>query len=209
MILEAVTCPDCGELSVRSIHIDERGAPFWACKKCGVIHEDRSWYRYISQKLALGHHRNPEADWQVRPRYRIEVIGIDNETGDAWTEEFPDMQECLAWLCGDKKWGGTMCEKKKQSYDVYLLDMYLDECGWTENERHLLGKLDIELTVGTEIDDVDVLTALKNFSYRDLTGRSISALVTTDRRTVYAEDYYGDGSWWEVGAVRNGFPCTA
>ena len=99
-----------------------------------------------------------------------------------------------------------MCDKKKQSYDVYLLDMYLDECGWTENERHLLGKLDIELTVGTEIDDVDVLTALKNFSYRDLTGRRISALVTADRRTVYAEDYYGDGSWWEVGAVRNRVP---
>ena len=32
------------------------------------------------------------------------------------------------------------------------------------------------------------------------------ALVTTDRRTVYAEDYYGDGSWWEVGAVRNRVP---
>ena len=99
-----------------------------------------------------------------------------------------------------------MCEKKKQRYDVYLLDMYLDECGWTENERHLLRKLDIELTVGPEIDDVDVLTALKNFSYRDLTGRSIIALVTTDRRTVYAEDYYGDGSWGEVGAVRNRVP---
>ena len=87
-----------------------------------------------------------------------------------------------------------MCEKKKQSYDVYLLDMYLDECGWTENERHLLGKLDIELTVGTEIDDVDVLTALKNFSYRDLTGRSISALVTTDRRTVMPRTTTGTGA---------------
>ena len=31
-------------------------------------------------------------------------------------------------------------------------------------------------------------------------------MVTTDRRTVYAEDYYGDGSWWEVGAVKNHVP---
>lgn len=27
-------------------------------------------------------------------------IGIDNSTGDAWTEEFSDQQSCLAWLNG-------------------------------------------------------------------------------------------------------------
>lgn len=25
-------------------------------------------------------------------------VGIDNRTGDAWTEEFPDLQSCLRWL---------------------------------------------------------------------------------------------------------------
>lgn len=27
-------------------------------------------------------------------------IGIDNRTGDAWTEEFPRLIECLRWLQG-------------------------------------------------------------------------------------------------------------
>lgn len=40
MILEAVVCPDCGELTVRNIQIDEFGTPVWACQKCGVVHED-------------------------------------------------------------------------------------------------------------------------------------------------------------------------
>lgn len=25
-------------------------------------------------------------------------VGIDNSTGDAWTEEFPDEASCLRWL---------------------------------------------------------------------------------------------------------------
>ena len=26
------------------------------------------------------------------------VIGVDNSTGEAWTEEFSSVKECLAWL---------------------------------------------------------------------------------------------------------------
>ena len=99
-----------------------------------------------------------------------------------------------------------MNEKKKRVFDVYFLDVFLDEEGWEENERHLLGKLEITPAVGSEIDDVDILAAMKLFTYRDLTGRQINALVTTDRRTVYAEDYYGDGQWWEIGAVKGRVP---
>ena len=97
-------------------------------------------------------------------------------------------------------------DEKKMEFDVYLLDVYLDEEGWVENERYLLGRLEIEPAIGKDLDDVDVLSALKGFSYRDLTGRSIGALVTTDRRTVYAEDHYGDGTWWEVGSVKGRVP---
>lgn len=28
-------------------------------------------------------------------------IGIDNTTGDAWTEEFPSLHKCLTWLHGE------------------------------------------------------------------------------------------------------------
>lgn len=31
------------------------------------------------------------------------VVGIDNGTGDAWTEEFEDRTECLKWLLGWNK----------------------------------------------------------------------------------------------------------
>lgn len=28
-------------------------------------------------------------------------VGIDNRTGDAWTEDFPDKKKCLKWLSGE------------------------------------------------------------------------------------------------------------
>ena len=28
-------------------------------------------------------------------------IGIDNGTGDAWTEEFPSLDKCVEWLSGE------------------------------------------------------------------------------------------------------------
>jgi len=97
-------------------------------------------------------------------------------------------------------------QAKTQTFDVYLLDVYPDENGgWQENDRHFLGKIDVEM-VGTEIDDFDILAAMRKFTYSDLSGRKINALMTTDRRTVYAEDYYGDGEWWEVGSVKNHVP---
>jgi len=31
------------------------------------------------------------------------VIGIDNSTGDCWTEEFEDVDECKKWLRREKE----------------------------------------------------------------------------------------------------------
>lgn len=103
MILEAVICPDCGEISIRDIQIDELGVPFWACKKCGVVHEDRSWYRSISQDEATAIINTREPRGLFLLDTGIEIVGIDNETGDAWTEEFPDRVECMEWLIGDRE----------------------------------------------------------------------------------------------------------
>ena len=45
--------------------------------------------------------------------------------------------------------------EKKIAFDVYLLDVYLDEGGWIENERHLLGNLEVEPAIGKEIGQAD------------------------------------------------------
>lgn len=33
-------------------------------------------------------------------------IGIDNTTGDAWTEEFKDFKDCVKWLDGEEEEDG-------------------------------------------------------------------------------------------------------
>lgn len=99
-----------------------------------------------------------------------------------------------------------MVEMKKSTFDVYLLGVYLEEGGWQENERHLLGNVEVATTGTGEIDEVDILTAMKRFTYPDFFGCGIMALATIDRRIVYAEDYYGDGQWWEIGAVKGHVP---
>lgn len=114
MVFEGVKCGDCGKLVSRNIHINESGVPFWECPACGVYHEDWNWYKYISEEQyeqmldTLDAGRNTFGG-QAEPRglfvldTGIEVIGIDNRTGDMWVEEFPDMEECLNWLVGDKE----------------------------------------------------------------------------------------------------------
>lgn len=93
----------------------------------------------------------------------------------------------------------------KESYDVFLMDVYQEDGSWVENERHHLGKLEVT-SVSGEVDGSDVLAAMKKFTYPDLMGRRLRALNTTDRRRVYVEDYTGDGSWWEVGEVKGRRP---
>lgn len=103
MILAAVKCPDCGESSSRTIQFDRQGEPFWMCRKCGTVHEDRSWYRYVSHEKALEIINTRKPLGLFVKDTGIEVIGIDNSTGDAWTEEFPDLGECLRWLAGEEE----------------------------------------------------------------------------------------------------------
>ena len=99
-----------------------------------------------------------------------------------------------------------MGEKKKYLFDVYLLDVYKDEFGWTENERYKLGRMEVEPIIGSELDCEDIIEALRHYTYQDMVGIQHNALNTSDRRRVYAEDYYGDGEWWEVGTVKERMP---
>ncbi len=98
MYQEMKKCPDCGKLSWMKLHIDTAGTPGFECKSCGAIHEDRSWYLYVSSE---------EADEIIENREPLGlfvldagdvVVGIDNWSGDAWTEDFHDLCECLKWL---------------------------------------------------------------------------------------------------------------
>lgn len=34
--------------------------------------------------------------------YNNIIIGIDNSTGDAWIEEFNNLEECKKWLIGEE-----------------------------------------------------------------------------------------------------------
>ena len=64
--------------------------------------------------------------------------------------------------------------EKKIAFDVYLLDVYLDEGGWIENERHLLGNMEVEPAIGKEIDAVDVLSAPGELSMRRTTTEMVA-----------------------------------
>lgn len=91
-------------------------------------------------------------------------------------------------------------------FDVFLLDVYQDEGGWIENERHYLGTTELKVANGMDPLEEDILGAILRFSYRDTSGREVAALKADDRRVVYVEDYYGDGSWWEIGTAEEKMP---
>ena len=94
-------------------------------------------------------------------------------------------------------------------YDVYHLDMYASEdgTGWIENARLLIGSVTLPVTRLEDVTEVMVLKALKKARFTGMTGlASFCPLATRNRKKVYAEDYYGDGQWWEVGAVKGHCP---
>ena len=95
---------------------------------------------------------------------------------------------------------------EKIVFEVYALDVYQEDGCWIENERHRLGKMEVLPAWGHENDTLEILSAMARFSYPHLCGSRLRPLNPTDRRRVYAEDYYGDGTWWEVGTVKDRMP---
>ena len=71
-----------------------------------------------------------------------------------------------------------MNEDKKQKFEVYLLDVFLDESGWQENERFYLGTLEVEPAVGADLDDVDILAARSAPWSPQTAGRSMLRTIT-------------------------------
>ena len=99
-----------------------------------------------------------------------------------------------------------MTEQKGTRFELFELDMiWSEDGGWEENDRHRIGNVTVQAD-GGEITDRQVIKAVAGTDIKDVIGRKFPALTTTDRRRVYAEDLYGDGRWWEVGAVKKHEP---
>ena len=86
-------------------------------------------------------------------------------------------------------------------FEAYQMDMLPEEGTWVENNRHYIGKLYVPAENINDLDDKKILKAMSEFKVGTLFGADTYAVSTTDRRRVYAEDLYGDGTWWEVGRV--------
>jgi len=96
-------CPDCGEHISIEIRIGADGDPYWACPHCGVVHITRSWYKYVTEEemFEIINHRGPRGLFVHEDATCY--IGIDNRDGDAWVEEFPDLDSCLRWLADEEE----------------------------------------------------------------------------------------------------------
>lgn len=97
-MVSATRCRHCSGFVIRDIQFNEKGNPFWVCPLCGVVEEDHSWYKYVNQKEAIEIIEHRGRRGLFIQENGATYIGIDNSTGDAWVEEFPDLLECLMWL---------------------------------------------------------------------------------------------------------------
>lgn len=96
-IFEKMICPDCGEEVLARVAING-GTPIRMCPNCGTVHETHKWYSEIGQEKLKAVIETREPRGLFLCDTGTEIIGVDNTTGDAWTEEFPDRLECLIWL---------------------------------------------------------------------------------------------------------------
>lgn len=191
-----VCCPDCHEKTRKKIFVDDRGNSFWTCEKCGTVHEDYMWYIIASEKMAGLKDNLSKINFEgyfMIPT-GIEYIGIAIANGQNETDEFPDRIECMKWLASKQR-EGVESSEQVEMFEVYYLDVYPDECGWTENRRVFLGNLVVNPT-GESIES-GIMDAMLRFKYRDFR-RQVRALTTKDPDKVYIEDC---GEWFEIGEV--------
>lgn len=98
LLLKARNCPDCGAFVSKELGFTAGGVPVAICPSCGAVRETWSWYQTVTEKEAVDIIQTRKPIGLFLFDTGIEVIGIDNTTGDAWVKEFPDLQECLQWL---------------------------------------------------------------------------------------------------------------
>ena len=98
-------------------------------------------------------------------------------------------------------------ERRYSDYDVYLLDMWGNEDdGYEENQRFLVGRIQVLAPTFEDVSEVGILRAMKKLEIADIVGHRCKALTTMRRDVVYIEDLYGTGLWWEIGDVKTRKP---
>ncbi len=93
-------CPHCLQLVSVYPMAGPDGKTVTPCPNCGALFNP-GWYRYVSHKEAIQIIESRKPLGLFVEETGIEFIGIDNQDGNAWTEEFPDLIECLSWLAGE------------------------------------------------------------------------------------------------------------
>lgn len=119
MLEKKVTCIDCGAIVHREICIEPEWGVYWICPRCGVAHEDHTWYRHITEpeaRDALTSTKTYELGRYVHDT-GFEVIGLDNRYGDMVLGEFPDVWECLDWLARERP-------IRKQQLEMFLMEQH-------------------------------------------------------------------------------------
>ncbi|MFW6025744.1 MAG: hypothetical protein ACOCRX_05315 [Candidatus Woesearchaeota archaeon] len=87
--LSMLCSPDC-----KAIDPSTNGYDLSLCYKCGanllkITNEEASYI--IDKRVPIGKFYIEDGDM---------FVGIDNETGDAWTKNFKSKDDCLKWLYG-------------------------------------------------------------------------------------------------------------
>ena len=90
-------CPHCGAQTTSKVHV-KCGDTFCVCCNCGGQFGVGVFYRYVDKKTAeqIINQGKPQGLFVFDTD--IELIGIDNRSGIASVEEFPDKWELDAWL---------------------------------------------------------------------------------------------------------------
>ncbi len=86
-------------------------------------------------------------------------IAIDNSTGDAWVEEFEDIEECIAWLNGEEYYKRYYCEENKYMKEYYGTVSFTGEIYFSTkagNEEEAKEKVFNALYVQAESENGDV-----------------------------------------------------
>lgn len=154
MIVGTKVCPDCRYYVSVNVQFDHHNQPFWVCPHCGVAHKDHNWYQYVSHKEAVEiiEHRGRRGLFVEDTG--VEFIGIDNTTGDAWVEEFPNITECLHWLAGEHRavieqnrqkdgyvtGGGPAKDVELRQYRCLSCDyIWYEDCNSSDDPKHCPG----------------------------------------------------------------------